>query len=1108
MKIKNLLLAILLLSVTMAFAAPLQNVKTTITQPDGKIIECFISGDEFFNRLHDADGYTIIQAPDGYYVYATTNDEGNIIPTEHIAGKVDPKTLDITTNIGISQKEYLKRRDEMKLSGVKNRNNLNHGVYNNVVVYIKFNGDADLTTTKTKIESMLNGDGYFDVSMNNYYKKMTYNQLSMQSYSFPEPDGEQLLAYEDIYPREYYLPYNETSNPTGYTDHADRSDRQFSMLKRAIEFIADEVPADLNIDRNDDGLVDNVIFIVKGNVSGWNTLLWPHCWEMGAGYDAYINGKRVYSFNFQLETSQEFTISALCHEMGHSLGLPDFYHYNEDLKFLTPLGGWDLMATNTEPPQHTSTYIKYKYGTWIDEIPEITEYGTYTIEANSWEGGRRNCYKIASSEPGQYYLIEYRNNDAFFETTLPGGGLLIYRIDSRYHGSVDYDGESIFDELYLFRPGGDYNDNGNIAEAAFSKNNKRTEFNHTTNAYPFLNKNIIDEEFNICNISAQGDNMTFTYCPINTEIIPKKFTANIKGIKENVELKWQDVEAADSYNIYRDGVLLASNIIENYYIDEYDNIAQGYHTYFVTSNCNNEESYRSNEEYVIIGDYCEYIIDMATSGENGWQGGEIKVTYDNNIKDSYHTLYSGTHNTQSIIIPTDINMSLYWTSGWDNNECSFNIKCNDENIYSSSELKDGLLTTFTTKGTTAVTPKNLTADTENTCIHLNWTSSVETESFSVIRNGEIIAEDIKGCHFIDKKAPHSGTYEYSVMANNAGHSSEPTDIVKASVMIFDHTDFTLNNEGTNNNIYLSWNTPILEQGVFRYDDGDYITSIGSNSHNWGIRIPANNLYTFDGTQLSALEIYDNYDGKYTFKIYNGSNVHDSTLIHSEAFNTSKANDFIRLELSENINFDITKDLWITVKASGGSEKPIPCGNFYDNPNSNLIKVGNKWETATTYEMPYSWLLRAYTTSPENYELTYNLYRNDDVIASELTTTSYSDVLNTTEKTCYNVQAMYNGIVVAKSNDICFNDPDGFEENYYNNANIYPNPTNGKITISLTADYNSIEIYDSFGRMMMSQQSTVNGQQVIDVDISSYPSGLYLVVVKNDTGRYYKRIVKN
>ena len=79
MKIKGLLFAILLFGVTMGFAAPFQNIERILTQPDGTVLHCFISGDEFYNRLHDAEGYTIVQAPDGYFVYATTDAEGNII---------------------------------------------------------------------------------------------------------------------------------------------------------------------------------------------------------------------------------------------------------------------------------------------------------------------------------------------------------------------------------------------------------------------------------------------------------------------------------------------------------------------------------------------------------------------------------------------------------------------------------------------------------------------------------------------------------------------------------------------------------------------------------------------------------------------------------------------------------------------------------------------------------------------------------------------------------------------------------------------------------------------------------------------------------------------
>jgi hypothetical protein len=46
-----------------AWAVYLENVPTTLTQPDGRTVACLIDGDEFFHRVHDAAGYTIIPDP-------------------------------------------------------------------------------------------------------------------------------------------------------------------------------------------------------------------------------------------------------------------------------------------------------------------------------------------------------------------------------------------------------------------------------------------------------------------------------------------------------------------------------------------------------------------------------------------------------------------------------------------------------------------------------------------------------------------------------------------------------------------------------------------------------------------------------------------------------------------------------------------------------------------------------------------------------------------------------------------------------------------------------------------------------------------------------------
>lgn len=41
----------------------IENMHVRITQPNGEIINCFASGDEFYNWLHDANGFTIVKNP-------------------------------------------------------------------------------------------------------------------------------------------------------------------------------------------------------------------------------------------------------------------------------------------------------------------------------------------------------------------------------------------------------------------------------------------------------------------------------------------------------------------------------------------------------------------------------------------------------------------------------------------------------------------------------------------------------------------------------------------------------------------------------------------------------------------------------------------------------------------------------------------------------------------------------------------------------------------------------------------------------------------------------------------------------------------------------------
>lgn len=72
-------------------AAPLKNVPVKLIQPNGKIVNCFVSGDEFYNYYHDKDGYLIKRNPQtGFFVYTK-----NQAPTELLVNTIIPKTANL-----------------------------------------------------------------------------------------------------------------------------------------------------------------------------------------------------------------------------------------------------------------------------------------------------------------------------------------------------------------------------------------------------------------------------------------------------------------------------------------------------------------------------------------------------------------------------------------------------------------------------------------------------------------------------------------------------------------------------------------------------------------------------------------------------------------------------------------------------------------------------------------------------------------------------------------------------------------------------------------------------------------------------------------------------
>ncbi len=510
-----------------AFAIYVEDHPKTLPQPDGTVIHCFVSGDEFYNCVHDADHYTIVRNPETkYWVYAIMKN-GKMTYSDHIVGHADPEALGIPKNLSVSGDIITKRRldyySEMYAhSKSRNVKSLKQsGIINNIVVFIRFSGETEFPDQTSVYDSMFNSSITNANSLYNYFNEASYSQVIINSTSYPESTNNFVVSYEDINTREYFQPYDASLNPTGYLPE-EREEREHGLLFRAIESIDGQVPAGIDLDLNMDGYVDNVCFIIRGDVGEWAELLWPHRWALYT-QSAFINGLQVWDYNFQLE---EFFfiptrgVGVLCHEMFHTLGAPDLYHYDTLYRQFRSMGYWDLMDRSLNPSEHMCSYMKNVYGGWIDIIPEITTPGTYTL--NPLTSPTNNCYMIASPNSfNEYFVLEYRKQEGGFESSLHGQGLLIYRINSDSWGYGNSDYPFMPDEVYVFRPDGIDTVTGQIDNAAFSLNSGRTSFGPASNPACLL-VNGSPGGITITEVSAIGNTISFCYnCPVSVPEINK-----------------------------------------------------------------------------------------------------------------------------------------------------------------------------------------------------------------------------------------------------------------------------------------------------------------------------------------------------------------------------------------------------------------------------------------------------------------------------------------------------------------------------------------------------------------------------------------------------------
>ncbi|MFN3550347.1 MAG: M6 family metalloprotease domain-containing protein [Endomicrobiia bacterium] len=248
-----------------------------------------------------------------------------------------------------------------------------------------------------------------------YYSEVSYGQLQLDITFFYQGGSTKTLTATAT-------PYRMSNSVSYYAQNTQESLSQ--LVKDAIS---------TSSVRSSD--YDYVMVLHAGY--GAESLKPPdgHIWSVYVSWDdGPVNGFTDGTIVPEKENNAS-PIGVICHEFGHQLGLPDLYYQSPDGKQYSIVGSWCLMDYGTwlgnpqgSQPAHLSAWCK-DFLSWVDlEIVSSTKRNVQLPYVESSSSIIKIEILTADNPQKEYFLVEYRRK-TLFDSSLPGEGVLIWKID-------------------------------------------------------------------------------------------------------------------------------------------------------------------------------------------------------------------------------------------------------------------------------------------------------------------------------------------------------------------------------------------------------------------------------------------------------------------------------------------------------------------------------------------------------------------------------------------------------------------------------------------------------------------------------------------------------
>ena len=417
-------------------AAPARKGLLNLRQPDGSVVQAYLTGDENGHLVLTPDGCSLMQDAEGWWCYARYDYYGHRLNTGEHAGAPDTPGEVIAASRSIPYDLLRQRRAarirrmqplrqrELARTRTRTRAGETGDVRHELIILAQFQ-DLPFRYSRDEIVRLLNGDN--PTSVRSYFNDQWKGVCSFQ------------FDITDIVTLPEAFAYYGKNNDEGYDLQPEK------MIVDACKAVEDRVDFSA-YDQDGDGEVDRVFVFYAGPNEAERAgedYVWPHQWylvDAGQIYrpdDVLVNNYACTSeLTYDGLGSTSFTtlasIGTSCHEYTHTFGIPDLYDTDDDEESVSGYaeGLWrsiDLMDAGNyndegKTPPNYSAVERWLFN--LSSGKPLKE-GTLTLDPVQKNG---DFYYLETDVEGEIYLFECRQESGW-DTYIGGSGLLIYHID-------------------------------------------------------------------------------------------------------------------------------------------------------------------------------------------------------------------------------------------------------------------------------------------------------------------------------------------------------------------------------------------------------------------------------------------------------------------------------------------------------------------------------------------------------------------------------------------------------------------------------------------------------------------------------------------------------